>query len=291
MSRVRQAPRSRTFSRRRTWRPTYGWNSVHTGAYSTFYLSLAEWDIVIKMPSIKKFTDPLQKIRAAALGAQWVVSSTTHKKELEILIDAVVNTATQLHDSSAGQGSTLSVQPEGDLLIQKNLSKLRLGHLNENERKQVRSIFVKYKELFDTGTGKSSSCVLRVKPKTDDVIFTPQYRLPEPDRKFLCGEIPKLVSHGVLEPSESAFNSALLVVTKPQPESPSDKRVVADFRPLNVALRHSIYARLPSVSEILDTLLDSTVFTSLDLHSSFHLLQVHPDDRNYFCLFCAISRT
>ncbi|KAE8738790.1 hypothetical protein FOCC_FOCC015731 [Frankliniella occidentalis] len=76
----------------------------------------------------------------------------------------------------------------------------------------------------------------------------------------------------------------LLVVTKPHPESASDKRVVADFRNLNVALKHKIYARLPGVTEIMDTLLGSTVFTSLDLHSSFHLLQVHPDDRKYLAV-------
>ncbi len=42
-----------------------------------------------------------------------------------------------------------------------------------------------------------------------------------------------------------------------------------------------MYAAIPRIDDILDSLKGAKFFSSLDLRSSFHLLRVHPDDRKY----------
>lgn len=47
----------------------------------TFYMSLAEWNVVVKIPAIHAFSEHLQKIRENALGALRLVNTETLKNE------------------------------------------------------------------------------------------------------------------------------------------------------------------------------------------------------------------
>lgn len=191
--------------------------------------------------------------------------------------------------SSLRGDSPSSLAPSGlespsthDVCITTELAKVRLTHLAAPHRSQVRALLWKYKKLFDVSSmGGSPNFVARIRPRTSEPLFSPQYRLPEPQRAFLCKEIPKLLDQGILEFSDSVHNSPVLCVRKPRPEHEHDYRLVTDFRKVNKALVNTVYAPIPRIDELLDSLQGAAVFSSLDLRSSFHLLRVHPKDRKY----------
>lgn len=161
------------------------------------------------------------------------------------------------------EGAQASLHPEqqaNETIIRRELAKIKLDHLSPSDRQAARSVLWKHKSLFDIESGGCKTFVARIRPKTEDIIFSPQFRLPKPQADFTCTEIPKLIKTGVLVPTSSPWNSPCLAVQKPHPQGPHDPRMVVDFRKLNKALANTMYAHFPRIPEILDSLSGSRVF-------------------------------
>ncbi|XP_037387263.1 uncharacterized protein LOC119261756 [Pygocentrus nattereri] len=114
--------------------------------------------------------------------------------------------------------------------------------------------------------------------KSPTPVFVKQYPLPE---HKLCGIdsiLQKLLSLGVVVPCQSAYNTPINPVPKPD----GSWRFTQDFRRLNDAIV-PIAPIVPDVSSILTSIpCQHAFFTVLDVSSAFFSIPVEPDTQTIF---------
>lgn len=87
-----------------------------------------------------------------------------------------------------------------------------------------------------------------------------------------------MLKQGIIRPSVSPYSSPLWVVAKKMDASAQRKwRIVIDYRKLNDVTVGYAYP-LPNIEYILDQLGQSSYFTTLDLASGFHQIQMKDED-------------
>ena len=88
----------------------------------------------------------------------------------------------------------------------------------------------------------------------------------------------QLVEDGIVTPSESLWNSPLLIVTKRAgPDGKLKWRMVVDFRKLNEKTIGDAHP-LPDITEILDELGQSKYFTCLDMAMGYLQIALEPGE-------------
>jgi hypothetical protein len=110
-------------------------------------------------------------------------------------------------------------------------------------------------------------------------INTKPYRIPEVHREEVQKQTDQMLRDGIMEPSNSPWNSPILVIPKKPDVSGKNKwRTVVDFRKLNeITLGDSF--PLPVISEILEMLGKSKYFSTIDCVNGFLQVPVKPDDQ------------
>lgn len=109
-------------------------------------------------------------------------------------------------------------------------------------------------------------------------IFTKSYRYPEVHKQEVKDQISKLLNQGIIQPSTSPWSSPIWIVPKKMDASGKRKwRMVVDYRKLNSKTIDDKYP-LPNISDILDKLGKSQYFSTLDLASGFHQIEMDPSD-------------
>ena len=123
------------------------------------------------------------------------------------------------------------------------------------------------------GTCNIAKHEIRLKDKTC-CVNKRQYQIPH---KYKC-ELDKIHKQmerdGIIEESKSSFNSPLIVVKKKSGEL----RPVIDFRELNKMVIAEHYP-LPRIDDMLSNLGGAKKFSSLDLRSAFHQIELSEDSR------------
>ena len=123
------------------------------------------------------------------------------------------------------------------------------------------------------GTCNIAKHEIRLKDKTC-CVNKRQYQIPH---KYKC-ELDKIHKQmerdGIIEESKSSFNSPLIVVKKKS----GDLRPVIDFRELNKIVIAEHYP-LPRIDDMLSNLGGAKIFSSLDLRSAFHQIELSEDSR------------
>ena len=93
-------------------------------------------------------------------------------------------------------------------------------------------------------------------------------------REVLKKELDGLIEKDFIQPSHSPYASPVVMVKKKD----GSIRFTCDFRKLNeVTLRDSY--PLPRINEVLDTLSGAKIFSTLDLRSGYHQVEMYPPDR------------
>ena len=98
------------------------------------------------------------------------------------------------------------------------LKRLRLEHLNEEERRDIEKTCLEYQDIFHLpGEMLSSTSVvkheIRLEPGTEPVNTRP-YRLPESQKPEVRRQVEELKSGGIIMESSSPWSSSLLIVPK-----------------------------------------------------------------------------
>lgn len=86
-------------------------------------------------------------------------------------------------------------------------------------------------------------------------------------------DLKAMLEDGIIEKSNSEWASPLVIVRKPS----GDLRICVDYRKLNEATRVTSYP-LPNMTETLDRLADAKYFTTIDMVSGYHQIEVAPED-------------
>ncbi|KYB25117.1 Retrovirus-related Pol polyprotein from transposon 17.6-like Protein [Tribolium castaneum] len=87
-----------------------------------------------------------------------------------------------------------------------------------------------------------------------------------------------MLKQGIIRPSDSPWSSPIWIVPKKLDASGQRKwRIVIDYRKLNEQTVEDRYP-LPNINDILDKLGRSQYFSTIDLASGFHQIEVDPND-------------
>lgn len=109
-------------------------------------------------------------------------------------------------------------------------------------------------------------------------VFTRSYRYPQIHKEEVKSQINKMLDQKIIRPSISPWSSPVWVVPKKLDASGKPKwRIVIDYRKLNELSVDDKYP-LPNISDLLDQLGNCQYFTTLDLASGFHQIEINPKD-------------
>lgn len=114
----------------------------------------------------------------------------------------------------------------------------------------------------------------------DQPVYTKSYRYPHAFKNYVEEQIRELLDNGIIRHSTSPYSSPIWVVPKKIDASGKRKiRVVIDYRKINDKTISDKFP-IPQIEEILDNLGKSAYFTTLDLKSGFHQIEMDPDHQS-----------
>lgn len=159
---------------------------------------------------------------------------------------------------------------------------IRTDHMNKEEKESLIQICENFKDIFHlpgdllTSTKSIKHDIVTTDPSP---IFTKTYRYPKIHEAEVNKQIKTMLEQNIIQPSTSPWSSPVWVVPKKLDASGNKKwRVVIDYRKLNEVTISDAYP-LPNIEEILDQLGQSIYFTTLDLASGFHQIEMNDNDK------------
>ena len=153
--------------------------------------------------------------------------------------------------------------------------------VSEEEKKAVMDILYKYKEAFslrnEIGTCPNIEVGIDVPDKSP--VFIRPYYVREEDKKVIDKEMNHLCYSGIIKEGFSPYSSPIMLISG---KVMQDKRVVIDFRHLNVRIAKKNLA-YPLVRDTFSVLGNSKceVLSVLDLKDAFHSLRLLEDSKIY----------
>ena len=158
---------------------------------------------------------------------------------------------------------------------------LRTSCLNKEDIVKVMDMLYKNKEAFslrdEIGTCPNIEVEIEVTDKSP--FFIRPYHVQEEDKAIIDKEMKRLCYMGILKEGFSAYSSPVMLISR---KLTKDKRVVTDFRHLNVRIAKNNLA-YPLVRDTFSVLGSSKceVLSILDLSDAFHSLRLSENSRKY----------
>lgn len=126
----------------------------------------------------------------------------------------------------------------------------------------------------------NTTVVATIRTRDEEPIYSRYYQYPIAMIDFVNQEIQDLLANNIIRPSRSPYNNPIWVVEKKglDENGKPKKRLVIDFRKLNSKTICDKYP-IPETSAILANLGKAKFFTTLDLKSGFHQINLREEDR------------
>lgn len=160
--------------------------------------------------------------------------------------------------------------------------------LTSEQAAKVKALLLKHQEVFaKSKTDLGRTDVVRHKINTGAAASVKQNprRLPLSKRELVRDEVSKMLEQGIIEPSQSAWSSPVVLVQKKD----GSTRFCVDYRKLNSLTLKDSYP-LPRIDESLDALRGSKWFSTLDLQSGYFQVEMDTEDaeKTAFTTFCGL---
>ncbi|KAK9695492.1 hypothetical protein QE152_g32532 [Popillia japonica] len=147
---------------------------------------------------------------------------------------------------------------------------------NENltsvEAEELLALINEFRDCFAQNTsqlGKTSILKMSIHLSDDTPVVYRPYRLSYNERQVVRDMVSDLLDNGIIRESDSPYASPILLVKKKNGE----QRMCVDYRALNAKTIKDRFP-LPHVDDFLDKLKGCRYFTSLDLASGYHQIQL-----------------
>ena len=154
--------------------------------------------------------------------------------------------------------------------------------MNEEEQKQFKEMLAKNADTIafsmeELGHCKWTPMKIRV-DESQGICVTRPYRYSPQKMDIIDDQIKQLLKLGIIEPSDSAWRSPLVVVQKKDGHA----RLCTDYRVLNMMTEDDTYP-MPTARSLFLYMAyrKPTIFTAIDLLSGYHQCELHPDSRKY----------
>jgi len=160
---------------------------------------------------------------------------------------------------------------------QLDLGKLRLEHLNEEEKREVVKLVKEYADIFqsdDQPLTFTNEVKHHIRTSDEIPIYVKPYRYPSIYKNEVSSQLNKMLEQNIIRPSNSPYNAPLWVVPKKMDASGQKKfRLIIDFRKLNEKTISDRFP-LPNITDLLDKLGRCQLFSILDLTNAFHQVEL-----------------
>lgn len=213
-------------------------------------------------------------------------ATTVIQNALETEMDLVITSPFKTTDYTPNEIDSNFIDSDlsrnEDILLTQNLTKLRLDHMNPEERACIEKLCHEYKDIFycdQIPLTFTNQVKHFIRTKNEDPIYTKPYRQPPTVTDEIRRQVDKLLKDNIIQESHSPWNAPVHLVSKKLDASGEQKyRMVIDYRRLNDITIDDKYP-LPNITDLFDKLGKSTYFTTLDLASGYHQIEVNESDR------------
>ena len=153
--------------------------------------------------------------------------------------------------------------------------------VTKEEKKEVMEMLYKYREAFslreEIGTCPNIEVEINVTDRSP--FFIRPYHIRKEDKAFIDKEMKQLCYMGILKEGISAYSSPVMLISR---KPTKDKRVVTDFRHLNVriAKNNLVYPLIKDTFSVLGSS-KCEVLSVLDLKDAFHSLRLSENSKKY----------
>lgn len=164
------------------------------------------------------------------------------------------------------------------------MNNLKIEKCSREQITEIEKLCQEYNKAFyipgDPFKHTVTQHVIKLKANTNP-IFTRQYKIPHAQQQEVEKQLKELEQKGIIEKSNSAWNSPLILVKKHSEEAGKPSwRVCIDYRKLNAVTIPEQFP-IPEISTIIENLGGSKIFTTLDLQGAFHQVRLAPECKEY----------
>lgn len=204
-------------------------------------------------------------------------------KDITIGITRPFLTSAFIEDTLCDVNYTTQQDIEIDKILEQNLyNKLRLDHMTDEERIRIQNLCIQYKDIFyceDLPLTFTSQVKHQIRTKNEDPIYVKPYRLAPAQTEEINRQVQKLLKDDVIRESHSPWCAPVHLVPKRSDASGEIKyRMVIDYRRLNDLTTDDKYP-LPNITDLFDKLGKSTYFSTIDLASGYHQIELEESDK------------
>ena len=288
------------------------WDSVtHSAHFNTLLASTSpDDDPIIQLNGIGKTLNPLLQeafhSRLTTKEPSVLLSRLLDNSAFEVdesslpLAQAVLNgEPIAVHDvlptsyQQASADAHDSVDPSS---VDDLLDKDDQWELTSDQRLRFAELMHEFKDLFAVRANELGQCSreeVTIRLKSKEPVVARNYRTPLKFREWLKQQLHDLQQEGVIELSQSPYNSPALVVPKKldvagDPNDPTrsqGKRLVVDYRQVNQIIEDANYP-MPRVQDLLTHFKGKTVFSSMDIRHAFYTIRLDPESRKVTAFSC-----
>jgi transposase InsO family protein len=156
--------------------------------------------------------------------------------------------------------------------------------LSEKHVEELKRILLSYQDVFSKSEGDLG--LTTVAKHRIDTGGAPPFRqqlrrFPPAHVQAISEHVDQMLHQGVIETACSPYASNLVLVRKKD----NTYRCCVDYRQLNSSTRKDAYP-LPRIDVCLDAMANSKWFSTFDLRSSYHQVEVEPEDRDKTAFIC-----
>lgn len=166
---------------------------------------------------------------------------------------------------------------------EKLISELNLKHIEQNTKEKLLKLCTKYNNIFSLQSDLltcNNFYQQNIELENHTPVYIKNYRSPEIHKDEIINQVQKMLDEKIIRPSVSPFNSPILLVPKKSNTTDKKWRLVVDFRQLNKKIVADKFP-LPRIDEILDQLGRAKYFSTLDLMSGFHQIELDESSKRY----------
>jgi len=156
--------------------------------------------------------------------------------------------------------------------------------ITENACLALEAILMKHADVFsqnENDLGKTDIIMHHIDTGDARPVRQPLRRFPPAHVEAISEHVDNMLKQGTIEPASSPWASNVVLVKKKD----GSFRCCIDYRQLNSVTRKDVYP-LPRIDDCLDAMASATLFSTFDLRSSYHQVQVAPQDRDKTTFIC-----
>ena len=228
-------------------------------------LELQDMEVLPYIP--RGMDDRLSRRCRSLVHKEELECATTDVAETMCLVRAVQNGNTEVDDKP-------SPVPEHLAQLYHNSRE----NLTTDQQGDLANLLQQYQDIFsqsDTDIGRTKLEIHRIPTGDATPIRLPPRRAPMHLRSDIQEQILKMKEQGIVEDCTSSWAFPLVIVKKKD----GSNRICVDYRALNQVTVKDGHP-LPRLDDSLDALAQATIYTTLDMTSGYHQVEVAPEDRD-----------